>query len=191
MKRSMIPLILALFALVFVVTTAIAQTPDTVKKAEPAKATPAPAKTEPVKVEPMKIESVKIDTAKKAVSKAKIEKPAETEKPAPTGILKVEKIACGAGITDRELQGQDTTFAESIEKVYCWALITGGSEGASVNFVWSRDGKEVVKVPINVKYPRARVYSYKSKFSGWKGEWKVDVVDGSGQVLGTTAFKIK
>jgi hypothetical protein len=163
MKKWMIPLIVGLFITAFVISMAFAQAPDIAKKAEPAK-------------------------IEKAVTSAK---PAAIEKPAATGVLKVEKIGCGTNVVDRELEGQDTTFAATIEKVYCWSLITGGSEGASINHVWYHDGKEVVKIPINVKYPRARVHSYKTMYAGSKGEWKVEVVDAGGQVLGSTTFKIQ
>jgi hypothetical protein len=116
--------------------------------------------------------------------------PAKTISAPATG-LKVDKIACGTGVADRELQGQDTTFTETTEKVYCWTLISGGSEGTTVSFIWYHNGKEVVKVPIAAKYSRTRTWSYKSMFSGWKGDWKVEVVDSNNQVLGTTTFKIQ
>jgi hypothetical protein len=110
---------------------------------------------------------------------------------APVATLKVDKIACGTGVTDRELTGQDTVFTETTEKVYCWVTITGGSEGTSVNFVWYRDGKEVTKVPLTANYSRTRTWAYKSMFAGSKGDWKVEVVDSNNNVIGTTAFKVQ
>jgi len=110
---------------------------------------------------------------------------------APVTTLKVDKIACGTGVVDRELQGQDTVFSESTEKVYCWVTLLGGSEGTAVNFVWYHDGKEVIKIPIAANYSRTRTWSYKSMYAGAKGDWKVEVTDSDNQVLGSTSFKIQ
>jgi hypothetical protein len=118
------------------------------------------------------------------------ESTAKTE-PAKTATLQVSKIACGTAVADRELQGQDSVFTETTEKVYCWAMITGGSDGTSISFVWYHDGKEVTKVPLSANYPRTRTWSYKSMFAGSKGDWKVEVVDASNNVLGTTSFKVQ
>jgi hypothetical protein len=115
---------------------------------------------------------------------------AQTES-SPTKTLSVNKIACGTGVVDRELQGQDTVFSESSEKIYCWVNILGGSEGVTVNFIWYHGGKEVAKIPIAANYPRTRTWSYKSMYIGAKGEWKVEVTDSNNQVLGSTSFKIQ
>lgn len=122
-------------------------------------------------------------------STTKIE-PSKTES-ADVSALKVDKIACGTGVADRELEGQDSVFTESTEKIYCWALIMGGSEGTTVNFVWYHDGKEVVKIPLSANYSRTRTWSYKSMFAGSKGDWKVDVIDSNNQVLASTSFKVQ
>jgi hypothetical protein len=131
------------------------------------------------------------DTTKKVIEPPKAAVQAKVENPVMAEGLKVEKIACGTDVIKRELQGEDTVFAETTEKVYCWSLITGGAEGVKVNFVWYHNEKELVRVPIAVNYPRARVWAYKSMFAGWKGDWKVEVVDANNQVLGATAFKIQ
>jgi hypothetical protein len=131
------------------------------------------------------------DTAKKVAEPIKAEAQTKVEKAVPAAVLKVDQIACGTGVVERELQGKDTTFVETTEKIYCWSLITGGSEGTMVNFVWYHNGKEVVKVPVAAKYARTRTWAYKSMFSGWKGDWKVEVVDSNNQVLGTTTFKVQ
>jgi hypothetical protein len=127
--------------------------------------------------------------AQTAETTAKTE-PAKTAA-APAATLKVVKIACGTSVVDRELQGQDTVFTETTEKVYCWVTITGGSEGTSVNFVWYRDGKEVTRVPLTANYSRTRTWAYKSMISGSKGDWKVEVVDSNNNVIGTTSFKVQ
>ncbi|NLI16333.1 MAG: DUF2914 domain-containing protein [candidate division Zixibacteria bacterium] len=115
---------------------------------------------------------------------------AQTESTSEGG-LKVDKIACGVEIANRELQGQDTVFAESTEKVYCWVTILGGREGTIVNFVWYHDDKEVAKVPIAVNYSRTRTWSYKSMYPGAKGNWRVEVIDSNNQVMGSTSFKVQ
>ena len=129
------------------------------------------------------------------LSFAQTPEPPKTTEPVtsatPAATLKVEKIACGIGVAERELQGQDTVFAESTEKVYCWSLVMGGSEGTTVSHVWYHGDKEIARVQLPANYPRSRIWSYKSMYSGWKGDWKVEVVDAANQVLRTVTFKIQ
>jgi len=106
-------------------------------------------------------------------------------------VLNVETIACGTAVEERELQGQDTTFAKGIEKVYCWSLITGCEDPTAVEHVWYLGGEEKARVTLDVKYPRVRTWSSKTILPKWTGDWKVEVVDSSGKVIGATSFIIE
>jgi len=116
---------------------------------------------------------------------------AETPEQMETAMLTVETIACGTAIEDRELQGQDTTFAAGTEKIYCWSLITGCENPTTVEHVWSLGGEEKARVTLDIKYPRVRTWSSKTIMPEWTGDWKVEVVDSAGKVIGSTAFKIE
>ena len=115
----------------------------------------------------------------------------ETPEQMEAAMLTVETIACGTAIEDRELQGQDTTFAAGTEKIYCWSLITGCENPTTVEHVWYLGGEEKARVTLDIKYPRVRTWSSKTILPEWTGDWKVEVVDSSGKVIGLTSFKIE
>jgi hypothetical protein len=105
--------------------------------------------------------------------------------------LEIKKFACGTAVEERELQGEATTFPSDIERIYCWSLITGCEEPTTVEHVWYYGNKEIARVPLDVKYPRMRTWSYKTMMPQWIGDWKVELVDIDGQVLATSLFKVE
>ncbi len=105
--------------------------------------------------------------------------------------IKLEKIACGSGVADRELTGQDTVFSVESGTIYCWTLFTGGAPGNSVTHVWSLDGKEMARVSLPVDYPRTRTWSSKKIFAGAEGKWRVEVVDSRDSVLAAVEFVVR
>ena len=115
----------------------------------------------------------------------------ETPKQMETAMLTVETIACGTTVEERELQGQDTTFAKGIEKIYCWSLVTGGEDPTTVEHVWYLGGEEKARIMLDVKYPRVRTWSSKTILPEWTGDWEVEVVDSFGKVIGSTSFTIE
>jgi hypothetical protein len=167
-------ILLMLVIVPFVVAQETTEAPDT---AAPVVKTPAAEK--PVVETPA--------AEKPAVETPAAEKPKQMEAP----ILTVETIACGTAIEDRELQGQDTTFAKGTEKIYCWNLITGGENPTTVEHVWYLGGEEMARVTLDIKYPRVRTWSSKTILPEWTGDWKVEVVDSAGKVIGSTAFKVE
>ncbi|OQX92336.1 MAG: hypothetical protein B6D58_03410 [candidate division Zixibacteria bacterium 4484_95] len=119
------------------------------------------------------------------------EAPAEEVSKAPSTDLKVERIACGVGIEEREVQGEAVTFSSDTERIYCWSLITGCEEPTIVEHVWYYGGDEKARVALDVKYPRMRTWSYKTMMPEWKGDWKVEVIDADGNLLASTEFEVE
>lgn len=109
----------------------------------------------------------------------------------PAAALVVEEMAVGTEVVDKELQGKAETFSPDVGKVYCWVMITGDDVPATVDFVWTHDGEEMARVPLEIKYPRMRTWSSKNIMPDWTGDWKVEVVDSGGNVLGTTSFTVQ
>lgn len=56
-------------------------------------------------------------------------------------------------------------------------------EGQTVTHRWSYGGEVMAEVAFNVGGPRWRVWSSKNLIPEWAGEWKVEVVDGEGNVV--------
>jgi hypothetical protein len=124
---------------------------------------------------------------------ARAESPAQTPAPAavtpapvpaaaaPSGVfVKVEKVALGTAIENKEISGEAAQFPASVGKLYCWTQITTEKVPATIKHVWSVDGKKEADVSLEVKYAGMRTWSSKNV---WPGAWKVEVVDESGAVL--------
>jgi len=124
------------------------------------------------KLEPAKIVGMKVDN---------------TAEPG----FKIEKFACGTGIEDRELIGESDSFPDSTSRIYCWSLITGCPDSTSVDHVWFYSDKEIVRVTLDIKFPRVRTWSYKSMIPEWSGDWRVELQDNDGNVLAATEFKLQ
>ena len=56
-------------------------------------------------------------------------------------------------------------------------------EGQTAVHRWEHDGKVVSEVKFNVRGPRWRVWSSKTFMPSAKGEWKVSVLNGAGEVI--------
>ena len=101
--------------------------------------------------------------------------------------VKVEKMAVGAAIDNKEISGEAAQFPGSTARVYCWTKVTADQVPATIKHVWSADGKKEAEVSLNVKYPASRTWSSKNV---WLGSWKVDAVDEQGTVLSSKEFTV-
>jgi len=132
------------------------------------------------------------DTAMKApaaTSAAASEEPAQAA-PADT-LLSVESMSFCAGVEEREPVGEGTEFTTDIGTIFFWSNVLNAGEETSVEHVWYLKGEEKARVTLPTKYPRNRVWSSKIVPPEWEGEWKVEVVSESGQVLGVKYCVVK
>jgi hypothetical protein len=73
-------------------------------------------------------------------------------------------------------------------KVYCWNELKGGSGEYTISHVWYRDGKRVWRQPIHARGKKWVTWSFHNVTAG---NWKVDVLDSSGNVIGTGELSVK
>ncbi|MCD6161394.1 MAG: DUF2914 domain-containing protein [candidate division Zixibacteria bacterium] len=144
-------------------------------------------KTKTNKTATEKTNAVKTSTTETATTTAKTKTTTETAEDE----FKVEKLACGIAVEERELQGEATVFPANVERIYCWSLITGCLEPTTVEHIWYYGGEEKARVSLDIKYPRVRTWSYKTILPEWKGDWKVEVVDEDGKILATSLIKVE
>ena len=112
--------------------------------------------------------------------------PKEAVSPTPPG-AKVARSAFATDIQDREPLDEVTTLSNDHDRVFFFAELHG-LEGRTVTYRWEWNGQVMAEVPVQVGGPRWRAYSSKNLFAGWLGQWKVAVVDQSGEVLQEVAF---
>lgn len=99
---------------------------------------------------------------------------------------KVVQMKLGTGVQDKQIAGEDSTFALN-SKVYVWMKTTGGA-GDSILVTWKHADKEY-KTTIGIGGNSWRTWAYKTVSVA--GDWKVTVSTKSGDVLKAASFTVK
>ena len=63
-----------------------------------------------------------------------------------------------------------------------------GLEGKTVSHRWVYDGNTMAEVAFEVRGPRWRVWSSKDLVAEWTGDWTVEIVTGTGEVIAAETF---
>lgn len=90
-------------------------------------------------------------------------------------------------IQNREPTDTITTLSNDKNKIYFFSELTGLG-GQKVTHRWEYQGKTMGEVTFNVGGPRWRVWSSKTLLPQWTGEWRVTIIDGSGNKVGEGTF---
>jgi hypothetical protein len=105
--------------------------------------------------------------------------------------LTVDQISVCTAIEDRVPVGEDTVFTSDVGQLFCFTKISGAEGETEIAHVWYFDGEEKVKVTLTIKGQSWRTWSSKKIAEEWIGPWRVEVVDGNGDVLASKAFEIQ
>ncbi|MDR8390166.1 DUF2914 domain-containing protein [Aliifodinibius sp. S!AR15-10] len=104
--------------------------------------------------------------------------------------LSVSTIEFGTDIEDRNIVNVDSVFTSSVERVYCFTQVDGAEKTTTITHVWYYGNEEKARVELPVNGPNWRTWSSKFILENWLGEWSVDILDSSGEVLATKTFRI-
>lgn len=117
--------------------------------------------------------------------------PAAPAPEAPAGSLTISRMEIASSVENRQPVGVATSFPASQEKVFCYVELKDVPEEAAITYVFTLGLNEMGKVTQQVKKSsRWRTWASKS-LGGMKGDWKVDILDESGVVLQSAAFKVE
>jgi hypothetical protein len=105
--------------------------------------------------------------------------------------IKVDQMNFCINVVDRQPVNPDTTFADTVEFVYCFTKIVGAEDTTEVTHVWYYENQEKARVTLPVKSPSWRTWSSKRILETWYGKWRVDVLSEDGEVLKSKTFTIK
>jgi hypothetical protein len=156
------------------------------------------AQAGPKEKEKAKPDSTEIEEQVEKESKPKSE-PEKKKAPPPAPKIAVAKEDTSAvsthlkralfttAIAEREPTGAIDSLSTADEQVYFFTEVVG-FEGSTITHRWSRGDEVHAEVPIAVGSPRWRAYSSKKLLRSWTGEWRVDVLDAEGNVLGSKRF---
>jgi len=108
-----------------------------------------------------------------------------------TAGFEVGRFVVCENVVDREPVGVTTTFPAGTDKAYVYLEAKNIKADTTVNVVWSTEGAELARVPLNLGAgSRWRTYSFKTLF-GMTGKWRVELQDEGGAVLASTEFKVE
>jgi hypothetical protein len=188
MWRSTIPA--ALLILPFVASALFAGPQAGPETTSPPRDTTAVADTAAAPAKTPEKPADKPAPAKKPAPPPQAKDPAPTppeKKPAPppapaSASEAIKRAVFTTGVVDREPVDQLDSLSTRADSVYFFTEVVG-MEGERVTHRWLRDGETMAEVTIDVGGPRWRVYSKKTFLPEWKGNWKVEVLDGEGRKL--------
>ena len=171
------------------------------KKAEDVKAdAKADAKKADAKVDAAKADAkadakkadAKVDAAKDDAKKEvkKDEAKAKDAAASATGDWKVEGKTC-KNLTNRECADATESFSAGDGTVYAWTKVVGPKDGGEIHHVWFKGDENMGDVTLKIGGSPWRTYSKKNLGDDAKGDWRVEIRDGSGAVLETLKFSVK
>jgi hypothetical protein len=88
---------------------------------------------------------------------------------------------------NREPADTVTSLSNDHHKIYFFSELSGLA-GQVVTHRWEYQGKTMAEIKFNVGGPRWRVWSSKTLLPQWTGEWRVTIIDGSGNKVGEGTF---
>ena len=99
----------------------------------------------------------------------------------------VARAVFTSDVQNREPTDTLTSLSTDHNKIYFFTELTGLG-GQTVTHRWEYQGKTMSEVKFDVGGPRWRVWSSKTLLPQWTGEWRVSIIDGSGNEVGGETF---
>ena len=106
--------------------------------------------------------------------------------------LTVKDIKICKSIYKRTPVGSDVVFTNNVDSLYCYTRIQNPGPNREVKHIWYYDDQMMTQVRYNVKKSNIyRSWTKKTILSSQVGNWRVDIQDNNGTVIGSKKFEIK
>ena len=139
--------------------------------------------SEPNLIEKNKVVKKEIKSKKSANEKLNIEKDIS---------LIVQDIKICKSIDKRNPVGSDIVFTNKVDSLYCFTRIQNPGPKREVKHIWYYDNQVMTQVRYNVKKSNIyRSWTKKTILSNQIGNWRVDIQDNNGTIIGSKNFEIK
>ena len=107
-------------------------------------------------------------------------------------LVKLKEIKICKNIKNRSPVGVGEIFPSSVDSLYCYTKIENRGKKMEVRHVWYYENQIMTQVRYNVKKSNVyRSWTKKTISSFQIGNWRVEVQDRNGTIIGTKQFKIK
>lgn len=150
---------------------------------KPIEPKPLTFNSEPNLIEKNKVAKKEIKPKKSVKKKPNIEKITS---------LIVQDIEICQSIKNRTPIGSDVVFTNNVDSLYCFTRIQNPGPKREVRHVWYYDNQMMTQVRYNVKKSNIyRSWTKKTILSNQIGNWRVDIQDNNGTIIGSKNFEIK
>ncbi|MED5554156.1 MAG: DUF2914 domain-containing protein [Candidatus Neomarinimicrobiota bacterium] len=106
--------------------------------------------------------------------------------------LKLNEIMICRGIYKRNPIKPGINFINSVDSLFCYTKISNSGPKQEIKHIWYLEGIVMTSVAYNIKPSfNYRSWSRKTIYPNQTGQWRVDVIDSYGNILGTRDFTIK
>lgn len=105
--------------------------------------------------------------------------------------LKVAEIEFGTDVKDRDIVNENTFFDATVGRVYCLTRIVGAQDTTKIKHIWYYENDQKERIELEIRSDNWRTWSYKTIPSIWTGDWRVEVWDSNGNVLGRKTFTVR
>ena len=99
----------------------------------------------------------------------------------------VARATFTTAVNDREPIDSIKSMANDKNKIYYFTELRNMT-GKTIKHRWEYNGKVMAEIPFSIGGPRWRTFSSKILNPIWQGEWKVSVIDESGNTLSVNTF---
>ena len=105
--------------------------------------------------------------------------------------LKLNEIMICRDIYKRNPVKPGNDFINTVDTLFCYTKISNSGLKKQVKHVWFYENKEVTTVRYNIKPSfNYRSWSRKKIMKNQIGKWRVDVIDGNDELLGSVNFNV-
>ena len=105
--------------------------------------------------------------------------------------LTLNEIMICRGIYKRNPIKPGVKFINNVDSLFCYTKISNSGNKQEIKHIWYFENKDVTTVSYNIKQSyNYRSWSKKTIYPNQIGNWRVDVVNKAGDILGTRDFTI-
>ena len=106
--------------------------------------------------------------------------------------LVVKDIKICKSIYKRTPVGSDLIFTNNVDSLYCFTRIQNPGQKREVKHIWYFKDQMMTQVRYNVRKSNIyRSWTKKTILPNQIGDWRVDIQDNNGTIIGSKSFKIK
>ena len=106
--------------------------------------------------------------------------------------LTVKDIKICKTIYKRTPVGSDIVFTSNVDSLYCYTRIQNPGPKREVKHIWYYKNQMMTQVRYNVRKSNIyRSWTKKTILPNQIGNWRVDIQDNNGTIIGSKSFKIK